>query len=165
MNKGEAALVANERQSRRSIFVVEVRRHVLFRSNGAGHHGVGIEPQLKEIENGLLDLLANRPRAAYESLVAWGPTLRGAENARVRWRGRVTQVVGQLVESEGPFCSVGECCEMRWQGVVSRRDRWISRPDRLLDALDQPEGIRYGDRIVTWGRPAIAHVGGDCWAA
>ena len=27
----------------------------------------------------------------------------------LRWTGRVSQVVGNLVESEGPFCSVGEC--------------------------------------------------------
>ena len=31
----------------------------------------------------------------------------------VRWQGRVTQVVGNLVESTGPFCSVGECCEIQ----------------------------------------------------
>ncbi len=30
----------------------------------------------------------------------------------LRWRGRVTQVIGPLVESEGPFCSVGEVCEI-----------------------------------------------------
>ena len=28
----------------------------------------------------------------------------------LRWQGRVTQVIGPLVESEGPFCSVGEVC-------------------------------------------------------
>src|SRR6266852_5185674 len=28
----------------------------------------------------------------------------------VRWEGRVTQVLGQVVESEGPVCAVGECC-------------------------------------------------------
>ena len=31
----------------------------------------------------------------------------------LRWQGRVTQVIGPLVESEGPFCSVGERCEIR----------------------------------------------------
>ncbi len=34
------------------------------------------------------------------------------EAATVRWRGQVVQVVGNLVESAGPFCSVGECCEV-----------------------------------------------------
>jgi hypothetical protein len=28
--------------------------------------------------------------------------------AGLRWQGRVTQVIGPLVESAGPFCSVGE---------------------------------------------------------
>ena len=29
-----------------------------------------------------------------------------------RWEGRVAQVVGQLVESDGPFCCVGELCHL-----------------------------------------------------
>ena len=29
-----------------------------------------------------------------------------------RWFGRVVQANGQTVESEGPLCSVGECCEV-----------------------------------------------------
>ena len=33
-------------------------------------------------------------------------------SSTVRWTGRVTQVVGNLVESSGPFCSVGESCEI-----------------------------------------------------
>jgi len=28
----------------------------------------------------------------------------------VRWQGRVIQVLGQVVESQGPVCAVGECC-------------------------------------------------------
>jgi flagellum-specific ATP synthase len=30
----------------------------------------------------------------------------------LRWRGRINQVVGNLIESEGPFCFVGESCEI-----------------------------------------------------
>ena len=33
-------------------------------------------------------------------------------SSTLRWKGRVTHVVGNLVESAGPFCSVGESCEM-----------------------------------------------------
>lgn len=29
-----------------------------------------------------------------------------------RWSGRVVEANGQTVESEGPLCSVGECCEI-----------------------------------------------------
>ncbi len=81
----------------------------------------------------------------------------------LRWQGRVTQVIGQLVESEGPFCSVGEQCE-----IVTADDRMFPgevvgfRGTTVLSMpLEQPRGIRYGDSVVTWGaRPALA-VGDD----
>jgi flagellum-specific ATP synthase len=72
----------------------------------------------------------------------------------LRWRGRVVQVVGQLVESEGPFCTVGEECEIidsrgqRWPGeIVGFRGHTV-----LSMALRRPTGIRYGDQVVAWGR-------------
>src|SRR3954468_5261407 len=74
-----------------------------------------------------------------------------------RWRGKVSHVAGHLLESDGPFCSVGECCE------VNSRERTFKGeivgfrgPKVLAMCLDRPRGIRYGDPIVTWGkRPAI----------
>ena len=76
----------------------------------------------------------------------------------LRWQGRVTQVVGPLVESEGPFCSVGEVCEIiDSQGrvlpgeIVGFRDTTV-----LSMPLELPRGIRYGDRVFSWGgRPTI----------
>jgi len=76
----------------------------------------------------------------------------------VRWQGRVTQVIGQLVESEGPFCTVGEVCEL-----VDSKDHVFPgeivgfRGTQVLAMpLDRPTGIRYGDRILTWGaRPSL----------
>jgi flagellum-specific ATP synthase len=76
----------------------------------------------------------------------------------IRWTGRVTQVVGNLVESSGPFCSVGESCELldsnggRSPGeIVGFRG-----PNVLSMSLEKPQGIRFGDRIVTWGaRPSL----------
>lgn len=72
----------------------------------------------------------------------------------LRWRGRVTQVVGQLIESEGPFSTIGEACEIvdsrgrRWPGeVVGFRGHTV-----LSMALHRPTGIRYGDWVVVWGR-------------
>src|ERR1035438_9014068 len=38
----------------------------------------------------------------------------------LRWRGRVTQVVGQLIESEGPFSTIGEACEI----IDSKGQHW-----------------------------------------
>ncbi|HYH00150.1 MAG TPA: FliI/YscN family ATPase [Terriglobales bacterium] len=76
----------------------------------------------------------------------------------IRWRGKVTQVVGQLVESEGPLCSVGESCEIidcegrRYAGeIVGFRG-----PVVLSMPLDKPSGLRYGNQIATWGaRPSL----------
>jgi flagellum-specific ATP synthase len=76
----------------------------------------------------------------------------------VRWQGRVTQVVGQLVESEGPFCSVGELCEMIDPAGCSFPGEVVGfRGTTVLSMpLGKPSGIRYGDRLLTWGaRPTI----------
>ncbi len=75
-----------------------------------------------------------------------------------RWRGRVLQVIGPLVESEGPFCSVGDVCEitdsrgraLRGEIVGFRGSTVLSMP------LDSPSGVRYGDSVCAWGeRPTI----------
>jgi flagellum-specific ATP synthase len=70
------------------------------------------------------------------------------------WRGKVIQVVGQLVESQGPFCTVGEACEIidslgqHWPGeIVGFRGHTV-----LSMSLHRPTGIRYGDALVVQGR-------------
>lgn len=81
----------------------------------------------------------------------------------IRWQGRVTQVVGNLVESAGPFCSVGESCEI----VDSRGTRFPGeivgfRGSNVLSmCLEEPQGIRFGDQIVTWGAKPSLRVGPD----
>ncbi len=79
-------------------------------------------------------------------------------SSTLRWKGRVTHVVGNLVESSGPFCSVGESCEIEdsigntfpGEIVGFRGSTVLSMP------LDKPQGIRFGDHIVTWGaRPSL----------
>ena len=79
-------------------------------------------------------------------------------SSTLRWKGHVNHVVGNLVESAGPFCSVGESCEIenasgdRFPGEVVgfRGSTVLSMP------LDKPQGIRFGDHIVTWGaRPSL----------
>src|SRR5580658_11290246 len=73
--------------------------------------------------------------------------------SELHWQGRVTQVIGPLVESEGPFCSVGEVCEitdsrgrtMPGEIVGFRGTTVLSMP------LESPSGIRHGDRVSTWG--------------
>jgi len=76
----------------------------------------------------------------------------------LRWHGRVNQVVGNLIESDGPYCSVGECCEIAGHGGKSYPGEIIGfRGSTMLSmTADHPQGIRFGDQIVTWGaRPSI----------
>jgi flagellum-specific ATP synthase len=76
----------------------------------------------------------------------------------VRWQGRVTQVVDNLVESDGPFCSVGECCEILDASGSAYPGQIVGfrGPCVLSMCLDKPEGLRFGDAIVTRGaRPSL----------
>jgi flagellum-specific ATP synthase len=76
-----------------------------------------------------------------------------------RWSGRVVEANGQTVESEGPLCSVGECCEIvdgegeRHRGeVIGFRGRHV-----LAMPLEATRGIRYGDAVLALGMtPGIA---------
>jgi len=78
--------------------------------------------------------------------------------ATLRWEGRVQQVLGNLIESAGPFCSVGESCQ-----IISAQGQSYSgeivgfRGSTILSmSVERPQGIRFGDRIVTWGtRPSL----------
>ena len=80
--------------------------------------------------------------------------------AGLRWHGRVTQVIGPLVESEGPFCSVGEICHIHdSHGRVLPGEIIGFRGSTVLAMpLDLPRGVRHGDRVVTWGEHATLRV-------
>jgi flagellum-specific ATP synthase len=75
-----------------------------------------------------------------------------------QWQGNVTQVLGQLVESSGPFCAAGEICK-----VVDAAGRAYSGqivgfrgPTVLSMTYEAPRNVRFGDRVVTWGaRPQV----------
>jgi flagellum-specific ATP synthase len=70
----------------------------------------------------------------------------------------VTEIVGNLVESAGPFCSVGESCEIVDSGGSRFSGEIVGfRGSKVLSmSLEMPQGIRFGDRIVTWGaRPSL----------
>ena len=88
--------------------------------------------------------------AAYTHHLETGSTL--------RWKGRINQVVGNLVESDGPFCFVGESCEIRDAGGHSYSGEIIGfRGSTMLSMTADPlRGVRFGDQIVTWGaRPSV----------
>jgi len=75
--------------------------------------------------------------------------------------GSVTKVTGKLVESEGPVCSVGEACEIvdnegncfPGEIVGFRGSSVLSMP------LGKTNGIRFGDKIFTWGSTPTVAVG------
>ncbi len=76
----------------------------------------------------------------------------------LRWRGHVSQVVGNLIESDGPFCCVGEAAEI----VSARGERCTAevvgfRGTTVLSmALEPPRGLRFGDLVIARGvRPSI----------
>lgn len=93
-----------------------------------------------------------------------GPYFRRLDEFSVlRWTGRVTKAVGNLVESEGPLCSVGEGCAIVTEDgqtftgeIVGFRGRTV-----LSMPLQRPRGIRFGDRIITRGTKPALRVGPD----
>ncbi|MGA8940618.1 MAG: FliI/YscN family ATPase [Acidobacteriaceae bacterium] len=76
----------------------------------------------------------------------------------LRWKGRLSQVVGSLMESQGPFGFVGESCEIKTSDGQSYAGEIIGfRGSTVLSmAVDHPKGVRMGDSIVAWGaRPSV----------
>ncbi len=81
----------------------------------------------------------------------------------LRWRGRVVEATGQTIESEGPPCSVGECCEIRDAGGRSHPAEVIGfRGTGVLSmTLGPADGIRYGDCVSALGMTPRVEVGED----
>jgi flagellum-specific ATP synthase len=80
-----------------------------------------------------------------------------------RWWGQVTKSVGQIVESQGPACSVGEQCEIVDRAGQAYAAEVIGfRGSTVLSMpLNRPQGIRYGDQIAAWGEYPSLRVGGE----
>lgn len=80
-----------------------------------------------------------------------------------RWHGRVLEATGQTIESEGPFCSVGECCEIfdREGGSHPGEVIGFRGPHVLSMTLDSPDGIRFGDAVAALGDAPRIDVGDD----
>jgi flagellum-specific ATP synthase len=70
-----------------------------------------------------------------------------------RWHGRVVEANGQTVESDGPPCSVGECCEIVDTAGVRHAAEVIGfRGARVLAMpLESTQGIRFGDTLAGLG--------------
>ncbi|ABF40651.1 type III secretion system ATPase, FliI/YscN [Candidatus Koribacter versatilis Ellin345] len=98
----------------------------------------------------------------HESLLS--PFFAAVEGAStLRWHGRVTKVVGNLIESEGPLSSLGDSCEV----ISSKGDVYPGeivgfRDNAVLSmTLQPPKGIRFGDSVVGLAQPPSIAVGDE----
>ena len=93
------------------------------------------------------------PLAAYEEQLRARPSW--------RWTGRVVEANGQTVESEGPMCSVGECCEIIGSDGVRQRAEVVGFRGRYLISmpLAATQGVRYGDEVKAVGASPVIGVG------
>ena len=78
-----------------------------------------------------------------------------------RWVGRVSKIIGLVVEAIGPAAAVGEMCEIR---SLDGKNRVMAevlgfRDDRtLLMPLGEMQGISYGDEVTARGRQLSVRV-------
>ena len=74
----------------------------------------------------------------------------------MRWTGKVTQLVGLLVESRGPNVAVGDFCELETAGKRRIRAQVIGfRNGQVLSMpLEQIDGLQLGDLVVARGEEA-----------
>jgi flagellum-specific ATP synthase len=79
----------------------------------------------------------------------------------IRVHGKVTEVIGLLIESTGPAASVGDVCLIENHGETIGRAEVVGfRKDRtLLMALGPIEGIHPGLTVMGTKRPLMAAVG------
>jgi len=80
-----------------------------------------------------------------------------------RWSGTVTELVGLLIESEGPAAAVGDFCEIHCAGGRRIRTQVVGfRDGRVLSLpLEETGGIQLGDRVVARKEEARVGVGRD----
>jgi len=79
-----------------------------------------------------------------------------------RWLGRVSKIIGLVVESQGPAASVGEMCEIRSPDHKRRVTAEVVgfRDDRtLLMPLADMNGIAHGDEVISRSRQFSVRVG------
>lgn len=81
------------------------------------------------------------------------------ETDSIRLGGRVSQVVGLVIEATGPSVSIGECCRIEGEKtvlaeVVGFRDNRV-----LMMPLGNMDGIAPGSRVVATDEPITVRVG------
>ncbi|WP_263409180.1 hypothetical protein [Terriglobus tenax] len=75
-----------------------------------------------------------------------------------RWSGRVAEAEGQLIEADGPPCSVGECCEIvANDGRIEAEVVGIRNSRTLLTPVNAVAGVRFGAKVFAMRRrPSLA---------
>lgn len=78
-----------------------------------------------------------------------------------RWTGRVAEMVGLLIESEGPAVAVGDFCEIITSGGRALKAQVVGfRQGRvLLMPLEETDGVQSGDMVVARAEEARMGVG------
>ncbi len=78
-----------------------------------------------------------------------------------RWTGQVTEVVGLLIESQGPNAGIGDFCEVRTsQGRIVRTQVIGFRETRVLSMpLEDIDGLQLGDPVAARSDDARVEVG------
>ncbi|MBF0186753.1 MAG: FliI/YscN family ATPase [Magnetococcales bacterium] len=100
--------------------------------------------------------------AAEEISIPWNEYAAvGRESLGITRYGRVSQVVGMLIEGAGPMVSIGEMCEVAPEGEEPVKAEVVGfRNDAvLLMPLGTVKGIRPGSLIISRGRTERVAVG------
>jgi len=80
-----------------------------------------------------------------------GPYLSAvARTDTIRWSGRVRDIVGLLIESEGPAAAIGDFCDVRTLNGRRIRTQVIGfRDGRVLSMpLEETDGLQAGDQLI-----------------
>ena len=79
----------------------------------------------------------------------------------IRWVGKVTNIIGLLIESMGPAAAIGDFCEIRTASGRSIRTQVIGfREGRVLAMpLEETDGLQAGDRVTSRSEDARIPVG------
>ena len=102
------------------------------------------------------DAFQDSPARRLQSLAARARQIRHFES-----RGRVVQVVGLVIESEGPLAAVGEVCTIesaRKDGTTLAEVVGFRNHHLLLMPLGEVHGIHPGSEVVALGHPLQASV-------
>lgn len=74
------------------------------------------------------------------------------------WSGRISKAIAGLVESVGPHCALGECCNIRDHTGTETEGQVIGfHGSTILSMPLYPaSGVRLGDTVSTWGARPIS---------